>query len=102
MAGFVHMAGGMHCWERGHAWWRDAWLRVMHGWGACMARKGVCMAGRACIARGMHGWGACMARKGVCMAGRACIARGMHGWGSCMAGGHVWLGRGCASLGGHV
>ena len=45
-----------------------------------------------------------MARKGVCIAGRACIARGMYGWGLCMAGGMhgwfgVWLKRACMARG---
>ena len=64
----------------------------VHGGGGVLGRgvrgKGVCVAGRACMAGGMHG-------RGVCMAG------GWHAWqGGCVAGGHAWqracMAGGCA------
>ena len=47
---------------KGHVWWGD------------ISGRGVCVAGRVCMARGASVAGACMV------------------WGVCVAGGHVWQG----------
>ena len=44
-----------------------------HAWQGCVCGRGVCMAGRACMAGGYASWGTCMAG-GACVAGETATA----------------------------